>query len=312
MEDFTLGKPLGKGKFGNVYLAKQKKTNFPVALKVLFKAPMQSAGCVNALRREVEIQWRLRHPNVVTLFGYFHDAKQVYLLLEYLPGGELFKKMAKAGGYLDEQVCRTCFRDVAAGLAYLHARGVMHRDIKPENILIGEDGRLRITDLGWAVHVPVGTASLRYTTCGTPEYLAPEMIEGTGHTLAVDLWALGVLLYEMLFGRTPFFERQRRSLEGGVDPNAAELDARHKMYTRIQQHKGQLAFPPLPGSSGGAAPASNGGGADARSGRRRSSGAAADGALCSEGQRLILSLLQPKAEKRLSAEGVLSSAWMAL
>jgi serine/threonine protein kinase len=158
----------------------------------------------------------------------------VDLLLEYLPGGELFKKMAKAGGYLDEQVCRTCFRDVAAGLAYLHARGVMHRDIKPENILIGEDGRLRITDLGWAVHVPVGTASLRYTTCGTPEYLAPEMIEGTGHTLAVDLWALGVLLYEMLFGRTPFFERQRRSLEGGVDPNAAELDARHKLTLEFE------------------------------------------------------------------------------
>jgi serine/threonine protein kinase len=112
--------------------------------------------------------------------------------------------MAKAGGFLSEETCRLYMRDIAEGLKYLHDRGVIHRDIKPENILIGEDGKLRLTDLGWAVTTPsLGPEGpgMRYTMCGTPEYLAPEMVAGTGHTLAVDLWALGVLLYEMLYGR---------------------------------------------------------------------------------------------------------------
>ena len=308
LEDFLLGKPLGKGKFGNVYLAKQKKTNFPVALKVLFKAPMQSAGCVNALRREVEIQSRLHHPNIVKLFGYFHDVRQVYLLLEYLPGGELFKKMSKSGGYLDEKMCREYMRDIAAGIQHMHERGVMHRDIKPENILIGEDGRLCITDLGWAVHTvtSAGNTVMRYTTCGTPEYLAPEMIEGTGHTLAVDLWALGILLYEMLYGRTPFFERQRKSLEGGDDPNAPELEARHKMYTKIQQHKGHLAFPPLPGQSATAAVGSG----DISNRRQSRSSGNGMGMLCVEGQDVILSLLHPHPDHRMSAQALVSSPFL--
>jgi serine/threonine protein kinase len=140
--------------------------------------------------------------------SYFHDTKNVYLLLEYLSGGELFKRMSKSGGFLSETVCKAYMKDIAMGLSYLHDRQVMHRDIKPENILIGEDGRLRLTDLGWAVNAPQNGSKIgpnnpgvRYTMCGTPEYLAPEMVAGTGHTLSVDLWALGVLLYEMLYGR---------------------------------------------------------------------------------------------------------------
>lgn len=130
----------------------------------------------------------------------------MYLLLEYLSGGELFKKISKSGGFLDEDTCRKYMRDIARGLEHLHERGVMHRDIKPENILIGEDGILRLTDLGWAVTVSAPqmgphNTGVRYTMCGTPEYLAPEMVAGTGHTLSVDLWAMGILLYEMLYGR---------------------------------------------------------------------------------------------------------------
>jgi serine/threonine protein kinase len=103
---------------------------------------------------------------------YFHDAKNVYLILEYASGGELFKYLGKHGGCVDEPTCGMFMRDVASAVEYMHCRGVIHRDIKPENVLIGDDGRLMVSDLGWAVHAPgeQGTAtSIRYTMCGTPE-----------------------------------------------------------------------------------------------------------------------------------------------
>ena len=101
---------------------------------------------------------------------------------------------------MDENTCRRYIRDVTSALHHMHARHVIHRDIKPENILVAEDGTLKIADFGWAVHAPPPN-STRYTLCGTPEYLAPEMLGGTGHTVAVDLWALGILMYELLVGR---------------------------------------------------------------------------------------------------------------
>ena len=153
------------------------------------------------LRREVEIQTRLRHRNITRLNGYFHDAKNVYLILEFLPGGELYKAVAKAGGCVSEAQARLFMSDVASAVAYMHQRHVYHRDIKPENLLLGESGRVCLGDFGWAVHAPA-PHSTRFTLCGTPEYLSPEMVSGTrGHDRAVDLWALGVLLFELLVGR---------------------------------------------------------------------------------------------------------------
>lgn len=126
-KDFSIGKAIGKGKFGNVYLAKVKKDRSAVALKVLFKAPMRAANCVHSLRREVEIQCRLKHPNITQLLGYFHDSKNVYLVLEYVQQGELFKFVDKQGGRVDEPTCQGFMRDISAALTYLHAHRVAHR-----------------------------------------------------------------------------------------------------------------------------------------------------------------------------------------
>lgn len=167
VDDFTLGKPLGKGKFGNVYSAKQTATRFPVALKVLFKAPMVQQNCVHNLKREVEIQCRLKHSNILQLFGYFYDAKNVYLILEYAPNGELYKSVAKIGGFVCERKAISYLKEVAEAICYMHKRHVIHRDLKPENVLVGEDGRLKVADFGWAVHAPP-EKSVRYTFCGTP------------------------------------------------------------------------------------------------------------------------------------------------
>jgi aurora kinase len=280
LDDFSLGKPLGKGKFGNVYLAKQKKTNAPCALKVLFKGQMQASNTVSMLRRyipthsllthyslthlllvlrEVEIQSRLKHENIVQLYGYFHDSKSVYLILEFIAGGELFRHIAKNGGVVTENVCKQYMFDVASAIHYMHERHVIHRDLKPENVLICEDGRLKLADFGWAVH-SMNKTDYRYTMCGTPEYLAPEIILATGHNYTVDLWAMGIFMYEILVGKTPFLEKKRPKSGDSSDVATAELDAQvltHSVtsllthllsyfkamtYEKIKTHNGKLNY----------------------------------------------------------------------
>ncbi|ERE70358.1 aurora kinase A [Cricetulus griseus] len=200
LEDFDIGRPLGKGKFGNVYLAREKQSKFILALKVLFKTQLEKAGVEHQLRREVEIQSHLRHPNILRLYGYFHDATRVYLILEYAPLGTVYRELQKLSKF-DEQRTATYITELANALSYCHSKRVIHRDIKPENLLLGPNGELKIADFGWSVHAP---SSRRTTLCGTLDYLPPEMIEGRMHDEKVDLWSLGVLCYEFLVGMPPF------------------------------------------------------------------------------------------------------------
>ncbi|XP_069099710.1 aurora kinase A [Pleurodeles waltl] len=220
LEDFEIGRPLGKGKFGNVYLAREQQSKFILALKVLFKSQLEKAGVEHQLRREVEIQSHLRHPNILRLYGYFHDATRVYLILEYAPRGELFRELQKNKTF-DDQRTATYITELADALSYCHSKKVIHRDIKPENLLLGSNGELKIADFGWSVHAP---SSRRSTLCGTLDYLPPEMIEGKMHDDKVDLWSLGVLCYEFLVGKPPF-----------------EADTHQETYRRIS--KVEYQFP---------------------------------------------------------------------
>ncbi|NWI17492.1 AURKB kinase, partial [Crypturellus soui] len=153
IEDFEVGRPLGKGKFGNVYLARERASRFIVALKVLFKSQIEKEGVEHQLRREIEIQSHLRHPNVLRLYNYFHDRKRVYLILEYAPRGELYKELQLCHRF-DEQRSATVMEELADALIYCHSKKVIHRDIKPENLLMGLKGELKIADFGWSVHAP--------------------------------------------------------------------------------------------------------------------------------------------------------------
>ncbi|OWF56475.1 aurora kinase A-like [Mizuhopecten yessoensis] len=200
LQDFDIGRPLGKGKFGNVYLAREKSTKYIVAIKVLFKSQLQKNGVEHQLRREIEIQSHLRHPHILRLFQYFHDKTRVYLVLEYAPKGELYKELMKVTRF-DEKRTATYMFQMASALLYCHSKKVIHRDIKPENLLLGLTGDLKIADFGWSVHAP---SSRRTTLCGTLDYLPPEMVEGKLHDEKVDLWSLGVLCYEFLVGKPPF------------------------------------------------------------------------------------------------------------
>ncbi|XP_076658298.1 aurora kinase C [Halictus rubicundus] len=205
LTDFDIGRPLGKGKFGNVYLAREKKSKFIIAMKVLFKGQIQKADVEHQVRREIEIQTHLRHPNILKMYGYFHDDKRIYLILEYAPNGELFKELnSQPQKRFDEVRTATYVSQLADALKYCHSKKVIHRDIKPENLLLGMKGELKMADFGWSVHAP---SSRRNTLCGTLDYLPPEMVVGKTHDHTVDLWGLGVLCYECLVGTPPFLAK---------------------------------------------------------------------------------------------------------
>jgi aurora kinase len=205
---FEIGKPLGKGKFGRVYLAKERTSGFVCALKVLHKAEIQQGKVEKQVRREIEIQSHLAHPNVLRLFGHFHDAKRIFLILEFAGKGELYKHLRREQRFPEPKAAQY-IAQMAAALKYLHKKHVMHRDIKPENILVGVHGEIKISDFGWSVHAP---NNRRNTMCGTLDYLPPEMLKGASkdnyYTEKVDLWSLGVLAYEFLVGEAPFEDTQ--------------------------------------------------------------------------------------------------------
>ncbi|XP_035580539.1 aurora kinase B isoform X2 [Zalophus californianus] len=169
-------------------------------LNVLFKSQIEKEGVEHQLRREIEIQAHLQHPNILRLYNYFYDRRRIYLILEYAPRGELYKELQKSRTF-DEQRTATIMEELADALMYCHGKKVIHRDIKPENLLLGLQGELKIADFGWSVHAP---SLRRKTMCGTLDYLPPEMIEGRTHNEKVDLWCIGVLCYELLVGNPPF------------------------------------------------------------------------------------------------------------
>lgn len=206
LDNFEIGKALGRGKFGCVYVAREKESRFVVALKVMFKKEIHSNGIEHQVKREIEIQSHLRHNNILRLYGYFHDKQRVYLILEYAPKGTLYNLLqTHPDKRLSEKTSAKYIRSLADALIYLHQCDVIHRDIKPENLLLGQYDELKIADFGWSVHAP---QSQRTTLCGTLDYLPPEMITGKPHTKYVDLWSLGVLCFEMLIGQAPFVTKE--------------------------------------------------------------------------------------------------------
>ncbi|OQS06400.1 aurora kinase [Thraustotheca clavata] len=198
--DFDIGRPLGSGKFGTVYLAREKQTKYVVALKVLQKNQLVKARVEHQLRREIEIQSHLHHQHILRLYGYFYDEKRVYLIIEFAAQGELYKKLVQEGRF-DESTSAKYIYQIASALQLMHRKHIIHRDLKPENILIDHNGDLKLADFGWSVH---SSSSRRHTLCGTLDYLAPEMVQHQPHGASVDIWTLGVLMYEFLVGQPPF------------------------------------------------------------------------------------------------------------
>lgn len=200
MNDLELLETIGTGTFGRVRLARSIVGNKYYALKIMKKNRIVRLKQLAHIQNEVKILSRLRCLFAQNFEGMFQDDTNIYLILEYYPGGELFSHLRRKKKF-DEDVAKFFACEVIAALEYMHKLYIAHRDIRPENLLLGADGHVCIVDFGFAKIVPEQT----YTLCGTPEYIAPEIISGSGHGRAVDYWALGILTYEMLFGHPPFF-----------------------------------------------------------------------------------------------------------
>ncbi|KAI8641702.1 camp-dependent protein kinase 9 [Parasitella parasitica] len=201
LKDFELQDTLGTGTFGRVYLSKFTSTNKYYAMKVLKKSEVVRLKQVEHLLSEKQILSSVRFPFIVDLFCAFQDETNLYMLLEYVVGGELFTHLRRAGRFTNDMT-RFYASEIVLAIEYLHSKDIIYRDLKPENLLIDHQGHIKITDFGFAKKVVDRT----WTLCGTPEYLAPEIIQSKGHGKAVDWWALGILIFEMLAGYPPFFD----------------------------------------------------------------------------------------------------------
>lgn len=200
-----IGYLTGTGTFGRVFLVRLKTATAGsqniFAMKVLRKTEIVRLRQVEHVKAERYILSRVRHPFVVDLFATFQDSLNIYMLMSYVPGGELFTHLRRAGRFTPD-VTRFYLANIILALKYLHSFKIIYRDLKPENLLLDSRGYLRLTDFGFAKIVDDRT----WTLCGTPEYLAPEIIQSDGHGKAADWWACGVLCYEMLVGYPPFFD----------------------------------------------------------------------------------------------------------
>ena len=205
ISDFILMKELGVGSYGRVILVQHKITQAKYAIKCIDKRNKVNIEEKPYFRREIEIMYRVHHPNVVKLFGHFEDNKYCYFIMEYIPGGNVYNLVPKNGiKTVPTKTIVSIMKDVISAVYFLHhmTPPIIHRDIKPENVVLDQNMRAKLTDFGWSNYMQGDMK--RTTVCGTPVYLAPEIINNRGHDEKVDIWCIGVLLFELLTGISPF------------------------------------------------------------------------------------------------------------
>lgn len=245
LKNFSIMRILGEGSFGRVKLAKDLTTKKFWALKQLRKAEIVKSKQVDHLKNETFILSNISHPFIVQMEGIAQDSRFLYICMEFVVGGELFTYLRGQNKF---PLSQAAFygAQITCIFEYLHSFNVIYRDLKPENILIDIEGYLKLTDFGFAKIVEGRT----YTLCGTPEYLAPEVLTNKGHFKGVDWWTLGVLLYEMIVGIDPFNDEDPMMIYQNIlknslrfpkkfDSNAKSL-IKHLLETDLSKRYGNL------------------------------------------------------------------------
>ncbi|KAH9255075.1 hypothetical protein BASA81_006834 [Batrachochytrium salamandrivorans] len=213
--DFERIRVLGRGAFAKVVLVEDRRTKLRYAMKILQKSQIVERNHEGRAMSERQILTSSSHPFICGLRCSFQTKTTLNLVLEYCPGGELFYLLTQRGRF-DEPSVRFYAAEISSALSHLHANSVVFRDLKPENLLIDAQGHMKLADFGLSKQGIAMVHSGAFSMCGTPEYLAPEVILQKGHGTAIDWWALGALMYEMLVGQPPWYHENRTLLYQGI------------------------------------------------------------------------------------------------
>ncbi|XP_040991797.1 CBL-interacting serine/threonine-protein kinase 3 isoform X1 [Juglans microcarpa x Juglans regia] len=236
---YEVGRTIGEGTFAKVKFARNSETGEPVALKILDKEKVLKHKMAEQIRREIATMKLIKHPNVVQLYEVMGSKTKIFIVIEFVTGGELFDKIVNHGRMREDEA-RRYFQQLINAVDYCHSRGVYHRDLKPENLLLDAYGNLKVSDFGLsALSQQVRDDGLLHTTCGTPNYVAPEVLNDRGYDGATaDLWSCGVILFVLLAGYLPFDDSNLMNLYKKISaaefvcPPWLSFDAM-KLITRI-------------------------------------------------------------------------------